>query len=259
MFTTGTIANCWFWRRPQSQIDAEVKLGCLCCHYNLEHHFSQRGLPQPPSPSVTTVLNRFFPAWLSQKIGIYFKKNIYEHLRGGWAASLHIRFIKKDFIALWTSTPRASNNVIKDSSSDSKLTSIAPGQTGTWLHYPFLFISILSFTIITIYYHQLFMKVLFLNLWKYELWRNRVLSLPSLGAACSQRRENAAKLQKSCTVARKRCKSCNKVAKELGRTVFCLFCILHCSLFPPCPHQPSRSLQSRSNIASQQWNLLGKW
>ena len=49
MFTTGTIANCWFWRRPQSQIDAEVKLGCLCCHYNLAHS-SQRGLPQPPAP-----------------------------------------------------------------------------------------------------------------------------------------------------------------------------------------------------------------
>ena len=102
------------------------------------------------------------------------------------------------------------------------------------------------------------MKVLFLNLWKYELWRNRVLSLPSLGAACSQRREKAAKLQKSCTVARKRCKSCNKVAKELGRTVFCLFCILHCSLFPPRPHQPTSSLQPRSNIASHAVEFIGK-
>ena len=105
MFTTGTIANCWFWRRPQSQIDAEVKLGCLCCHYNLAHS-SQRGLPQPPSPSVTTVLNRFFPAWLSQKIGTFsednlqthISKHIYDHLVGGGAASLHIRFIKKTWL-----------------------------------------------------------------------------------------------------------------------------------------------------------------
>ena len=101
------------------------------------------------------------------------------------------------------------------------------------------------------------MKVLFLNLWKYELWRNRVLSLPSLGAACSQRREKAAKLQKSCTVARKRCKSCNKVAKELGRTVFCLFCILHCSLFLPRTHQPTSSLQPRSDI-SHAVEVIGK-
>ena len=56
------------------------------------------GSSPTPSPSVTTVLNRFFPAWLSQKIGTYFKKNIYEHLRGGWAASLHIRFIKKTLL-----------------------------------------------------------------------------------------------------------------------------------------------------------------
>ena len=100
-------------------------------------------------------------------------------------------------------------------------------------------------------------------LWKYKLQRNRVhfpfvLSLPSLGAACSQRREKAAKLQKSCTVARKRCKSCNKVAKELGRTVFCLFCILHCSLFPPWPHQPSSSLQPRSNIVSHAVEFIRK-
>ena len=34
----------------QSQFDAEVKLGCLCCHYNLAPHSSQRGLPQPAAP-----------------------------------------------------------------------------------------------------------------------------------------------------------------------------------------------------------------
>ena len=66
---------------------------------------------------------------------------------------------KKDFIALWTSTPRASNNVIKDSSSDSKLTSIAPGQTGTWLHYPFLLFP---------FYHLLSSPFTIINyLWKF--------------------------------------------------------------------------------------------
>ena len=73
----GTIANCWFWRRLHSQIDAEVKLGCLMSMLPLQ--LGTPLLPEGSSPtrssSVTTVLNRFFqPGWV-QRLS-YFQKTI---------------------------------------------------------------------------------------------------------------------------------------------------------------------------------------
>ena len=71
MFTTRTIANCWFWRRVKLMRRWNLVVYVAITTW----HTLPRGVFPPPSPSVTTVLNRFFPAWLSQKIGTFSEKH----------------------------------------------------------------------------------------------------------------------------------------------------------------------------------------